>query len=279
MEKNGNFIAVIATMSSAAPTFNFSHLPDASFPVLTKKENEELLAKWDMSSFMHMTKYAFDAQFKQVEYASFVKDFLSSPVVQSTLRTINDGKVWATPLAGTTVQSVECTLLKTNVVNMSFFDRLTSEGVVRDTGHIVKCFDKYIANGIVVSDRLRELLLDEEDCDFMGTFKQDEQLEVVYRIMRALVCGGGLCQYEDMLEPYLAMTKEIYKDLVAVHKNPHTGKPEVLSVCVDVQRVQTSTGDVTLFAVPDCQANLFILAIDPLRRTVTVLYFSYVPAF
>ncbi len=42
------------------------------------------------------------------------------------------------------------------VLNMEFFDRLWKCGVVRKSGHIVKCFDE-VCGDFVISDKLREV--------------------------------------------------------------------------------------------------------------------------
>lgn len=41
-------------------------------------------------------------------------------------------------------------------ISMSFFDRLYTEGLVRETGHIVKCYDEYY-DDILISDELRKV--------------------------------------------------------------------------------------------------------------------------
>ena len=52
---------------------------------------------------------------------------------------------------GVTVEEVPATVL-----NMEFFDRLWKCGVVRESGHIVKCFDE-VCGDFVISDKLREV--------------------------------------------------------------------------------------------------------------------------
>ena len=49
------------------------------------------------------------------------------------------------------VEEVPCTVL-----NMQFFDRLWKCGVVRESGHIIKCFDEPYGD-FVISDKLREV--------------------------------------------------------------------------------------------------------------------------
>jgi hypothetical protein len=49
------------------------------------------------------------------------------------------------------VDQVTCTLL-----SMNFFDRLKSNGIVRESGVIVKCFDE-MCDDFLVSDELRKV--------------------------------------------------------------------------------------------------------------------------
>lgn len=57
------------------------------------------------------------------------------------------------------------------------------------------------------------MLLD-EDSDKYSLYTEDERKEFVFRIFQMLVLGGMLCQFEDTLQPYLDITKSIYKNLV-----------------------------------------------------------------
>jgi len=57
------------------------------------------------------------------------------------------------------------------------------------------------------------MLLDEESEEY-NLYSEDERNEFVFRIFQMLVLGGTLCQFEDTLQPYLDVTKSIYKDLI-----------------------------------------------------------------
>lgn len=60
------------------------------------------------------------------------------------------------------------------------------------------------------------MLLDEE-CPEYNLYLKDEREEFIFHIFQMLVLGGILCQYEDVLNPYLEVTKAIYKDLVRLY--------------------------------------------------------------
>lgn len=51
---------------------------------------------------------------------------------------------------------IEATVVPCTQTSMSFFDRLYSEGVVRETGDIVKCYDDCYED-ILISDELRKV--------------------------------------------------------------------------------------------------------------------------
>lgn len=57
------------------------------------------------------------------------------------------------------------------------------------------------------------MLLD-TDCDEYNLYSKDERDEFIFHLFQLLVLGGEYCQYEDNLNPYLEVTKSIYKDLV-----------------------------------------------------------------
>lgn len=57
------------------------------------------------------------------------------------------------------------------------------------------------------------MLLD-EDSDEYSLYTEDERKEFVFRIFQMFVLGGMFCQFEDTLQPYLDVTRSIYKDLV-----------------------------------------------------------------
>ncbi|XP_025070472.1 uncharacterized protein C11orf70 homolog [Alligator sinensis] len=130
------------------------------------------------------------------------------------------------------MKNIEATVVPCTQVSMSFFDRLYTEGVVRETGHIVKCYDEYY-DDIPISDELRKVLL-LEDSDHFDLFSQSEREEFLFRLFKHLCLGGTHCQFEDVLDPYLETTKALYKDLVSVQKHPETKEISVTSTVFKV---------------------------------------------
>jgi len=93
-----------------------------------------------------------------------------------------------------------------------------------------------------------------------------------------LQLGGGTCQYEDEVKPYLDMAKSLYKDLMSVKKMPSTKRLEVTSVAY--QLLSVDAGAFSLF--PEGANERFCtcyLIIEPLDRHVTIWYQAHMPPF
>ncbi len=59
--------------------------------------------------------------------------------------------------AGLSATEVSVEPVAYTVLNLGFFDCLTQHGIVRDSGHIVKCFDDFYED-FTISDELRKVL-------------------------------------------------------------------------------------------------------------------------
>jgi len=57
---------------------------------------------------------------------------------------------------GVAARSVTAEPVSCSLMSMTFFDRLVDNNVVRDSGHIVKCFDDF-CDDFVISDELRKV--------------------------------------------------------------------------------------------------------------------------
>ena len=65
---------------------------------------------------------------------------------------------------------------------------------------------------------LQMLLL--EDSDHYDGYSDSEREEFLFRLFKHVCLGGAVCQYEDTVQPYLDVTKSLYKDLVRyIYKN------------------------------------------------------------
>ncbi|OXB71057.1 UNVERIFIED_CONTAM: hypothetical protein H355_001719, partial [Colinus virginianus] len=216
--------------------FAFRPLPQKTFPCLQDRDVRERLLKWwegeaqgggggcavtlrrSMLGSLAVQAFSFDQQFKPYQKDEFLMAFFNDQNVNSNLKLLSASGQWTT--LGSKVTKVEATLVPCTQVSMSFFDRLYTEGIVRENGDIVKCYDEYY-DDILISDELRKVLL-LEDSDHYDIFSESDRKEFLFCLFKHLCIGGALCQFEDVLGPYLETTKALYKDLVSVQKDPET---------------------------------------------------------
>lgn len=84
--------------------------------------------------------------------------------------------------------------------------------VVPETKSIKMMLEEEV-RGIMVGDKLRECLINEES-EHYSIFNEEERKEFVFRVFEHLVLGGAMCQYEDKITEYYEQTKQLYKNLV-----------------------------------------------------------------
>ncbi|PIK36880.1 hypothetical protein BSL78_26305, partial [Apostichopus japonicus] len=184
-----------------------------------------------MQDYFFVQYYSYDQIFQVYQKNDLVMDFLQDPAVISTIKVVGDnGTVGPVGMAA---GKVEVTEIPCSVTSMTFFDRLTDQDVVRESGHIVKCFDDFYED-FTISDELRKMLL-LEDSDNYEMYNDAERQEFLFLLFKHICLGGAVCQYEDFIEPYLTTTKVIYKDLVSVRKDPATQKLKVSSIILKVK--------------------------------------------
>uniref|UniRef100_A0A8C6XPQ2 Cilia- and flagella-associated protein 300 n=1 Tax=Naja naja TaxID=35670 RepID=A0A8C6XPQ2_NAJNA len=168
----------------------------------------------------------------------------------------------------TKVKKVDTKNILCTQVSMSFFDRLYCEGLVRENGAIVKCFDEY-HDEILIADELRKVLL-LDDSDHYDLFSHLDREEFLFCIFKHLCLGGAFCQYEDDLSPYLETTKSLYKDLVSVQKDPETKNINIVST---VFKVCAYDADGLCYPTSNShEQNFAYLIVNPLNRHIYVLY-------
>jgi hypothetical protein len=126
-------------------------------------------------------------------------------------------------------------------------------------------------DGIPIYDELRECLF-LEDSEKFAAFSTQDRKEFLFRVFKHLVVGGAANQYEDSVEPYLAATGSLYKDLVSVRKND-SGDLKVLSTVWEV----LGLGDGGQLFTRSHLSNFCYLCFDPQTRHVTLFYFQHRP--
>ncbi|NXI67429.1 CF300 protein, partial [Anseranas semipalmata] len=254
-----------------AAGFEFRPLPQKAFPCLQDRDIRDRLLKWCMQGRITAQAFSFDQQFKPYQKDEFVMAFFNDQNVNSNLKLLSASGQWTT--LGSKVTKIEATVVPCTQISMSFFDRLYSEGLVRETGDIVKCYDEYY-DDIPISDELRKVLL-LEDSDHYDLFSQSDRKEFLFCLFKHLCIGGTLCQFEDKLGPYLETTKALYKDLVrqVVQKNPDTKE---ISITSTVFRV--SAYDDAGLCYPSSRSHeqtFAYLIVDPCKRHVHALYHCF----
>ncbi|XP_006907569.1 uncharacterized protein C11orf70 homolog [Pteropus alecto] len=250
--------------------YYFRFLPQKTFQSLSTRETTSRLRQWSMLGRIQAQAFGFDQKFQAYRKDDFVMAFFKDPNVIPNLKLISDSSgQWIT--LGTEVKKIEAINVPCTQLSMSFFNRLYDENIVRDSGHIVKCLDSF-CDPFLISDELRKVLL-VEDSEKYEVFSQPDREEFLFCLFKHLCLGGALCQYEDVLNPYLETTKLIYKDLVSVRKNPQTKKIQITSSIFKV-----TAYDSVGMCYPSTKSHeqtFSYFIVDPIKRHVHVLYHCY----
>ncbi|EGF83953.1 hypothetical protein BATDEDRAFT_84667 [Batrachochytrium dendrobatidis JAM81] len=251
----------VPTAASDRKKFSFTYLKDAKFPGFDDKETQACLFKWGMQDHCYIKRFTYDQYLKPYDIDMFLLDFFNANPQIKVQGTMDR---WGT-LGNVTNVSKEET--NHTITSLDFFDRLLTNGIVRSNGQITKCMDEY-HDSFLVADNLRKCLLMPE-FDLYDLFSPDDRREFIFHVFQAMCLGGRLCQYENDLEPYLQVTKKLYKDLITVVKDPLTNKLKVASFIYKITQVKSSVSQ--LFPLEHPQ-NFCYVSIDPMRRHINLLY-------
>ncbi|XP_075402613.1 cilia- and flagella-associated protein 300 isoform X1 [Tenrec ecaudatus] len=250
--------------------YDFRFLPQKSFPSLSSPEIVSRLRQWSMLGRIAARAFGFDQTFQAHRRDEFLMDFFKDPNVIPNLKLLSDSSgQWIT--LGTEVKTIEAINVPCTQLSMSFFNRLYDEDIVRHSGHIVKCLDSFY-DPFLIADELRKVLL-MEDSEKYEVFSQPEREEFLFCLFKHFCLGGTLCQYEDVLNPYLETTKLIYKDLVSVRKNPQTKKIQITSSVFKVTAYDSA--GMCYPSTKNHEQTFSYFIVDPIKRHVHVLYHSY----
>mmetsp|Transcript_5679 Transcript_5679/g.12356 ORF Transcript_5679/g.12356 Transcript_5679/m.12356 type:complete len:259 (-) Transcript_5679:155-931(-) len=250
-----------------APT-TFSFHPLHPLASLHTSRAKELLNKWNLDVHGRSYVFRFDQHFTQGQSQAFLNDFFNDPQVQESLPVCKGRGDWG-PLGK--VGAIQVERLRTSELRLDFFDRLESCGVARN-GSIAKCFDVQCGE-VLASDKLRLMLLD-ESAEEWEVFSASERKELLFHLLRRFAVGGGLNQYEEVMAPYLEMCKAVYKELLAVQKDPASGQLQVRSL---VFNVMDATGSSAKLFPRNSAHNFCYISIDPLQRHVKAWYNAWFP--
>ncbi|KAJ3192055.1 hypothetical protein HK101_007114 [Irineochytrium annulatum] len=251
-------------------SFKFVLLENAKFSGFGDKETQELLYKWGMRDHCYLKRFSYDQVLQAYQIKDFLLDFFNDPNSNPHLKVLGTMDRWGN--LGK-VRSVDFTTTHHTVTSLSFFDRLKTPTPtipivpVREDNSIRKCLDVYTDQGFVISDELRQCLLMPE-CESYDLFSSAERGEFIFHLFKALCLGGRLCQFEDSLDPYLEVTRKLYKDLITVARGDAGG----LRVASLVYRIDGVKSEGSPLFPMDHPQNFCYVSIDPLRRHVNVFY-------
>ncbi|XP_047461495.1 cilia- and flagella-associated protein 300 [Mugil cephalus] len=247
-------------------TISFNPLPNKNFSFLQDKHILARLMKWSMLGRISVQSYGFDRCYFSCHKAeTFAKCFFRDPAVVCTLRKMEAGLSVPLdkPVLSVSVEPVPCT-----EVTMGLFDPIYSCGILRPSGHVVKCFHDVHPD----YDELRKMLQD--DCsEHYHAVGREEREEFLFCLFKHLCLGGELCQYEDTIDPYINTTKQIYKDLISVQKGPAMKRIQIVSkvfkVCAFDESGRCFPG------TREEEQTFAYLIVDPFKQQVTLFCHFY----
>ncbi|XP_076763236.1 cilia- and flagella-associated protein 300 [Xylocopa sonorina] len=252
------------------PKYTFVPFTQKTLMGINNKTVQEFLSKWGIKGNFIIQHFSFNEPFQQYHKYHLAEAFFKDDSVAKELLT-KQGNYWVKQ--GILASNVEIKPVPCSVLNMSFFNKLKDpkNRIVHKSGTICKTYDMELQN-FLVSDNLRRMLLDEECLEY-HLYLKDEREEFIFRIFQMLVLGGTLCQYEDTLNPYLEVTKAIYKDLVRVQKKEDTDL-SVSTIILEV--VAKDSREQAYFPYdPSHMQNLGFLLIDYVTREVTTFLHQF----
>eukprot|EP00916_Digyalum_oweni_P012564 GHVL01020761.1.p1 GENE.GHVL01020761.1~~GHVL01020761.1.p1 ORF type:complete len:240 (-),score=30.79 GHVL01020761.1:851-1570(-) len=221
------------------------------------KNCKELFQKWGLDGNFKVVKFSFDKSFD----SSFFNEFFSNTNVKTALHKQTDIRIG-------NIEKIEYEEMLTTATNMSFItEQLKSGGVVTRSGAILGRFeDDY--EGIPLYDLLRESLVMNES-EHYNIFSLSDRKELLFCIFSACVIGGSINQYEDNIENYVNVTREIYKELLSVRKD-ESGDITVVSKAFNIKDIPNS-----VIFPKEHKSNFCYCVVDPVGRTLSVLYYAF----
>lgn len=242
-------------------SYAFTFLEDSVFSTLVNAETTGSLRKWGLLDSMSLLKFRFDKPFYDMNPGGFIRDLLNSAELSRVFPTVQLCR------QSEFLQTVNFQELRTTATSMDFFDFLKEIDLVDARGNIKKVIPDY-KDDIELVDKIRKAVLDEEseEYEMLDDLKRNEFL---FRVLRHLEIGGGVCQYEDVIDPYLTVVQSLYKDLLTVRKD-ETGEVHILSKVYELQ------GNNEFLPFPqEHPQNFFYVIVDPTYRQVVLWYHKW----
>lgn len=246
-------------------SFRFHMLPDAKFNSVGSREIQPLLEKWGFGADMAMAAFRVEQQVQPDGIEAMLEAFFRDRTVLGVLHSITRLRIISPDKV-----RVRWEKMGTKVVSMSFFNKFEDCGAVGKSGHIRGRLEEDL-EGVPINNLIREAILLEES-ELYDSFSKEERKEFLFRIFMHLIFGGASNQWEDHVEAYFKVTKEIYKDLLTVRRSD-TGDVEVLSTIASIR----SLGDGGSLFPKDSPLNFCYVIHDPVTRHIRVWYFGFRP--
>lgn len=247
----------------------FHGLTMAKDNALHHQDAKFCLTKWGMNSTISCGVFCYKKPYHKLQAREMLDDMFNSQDVQRHLQGAVGGKP-GPAVFDEAETSVSFEMVPATVTNMSLFDRLMDNAVLRKDGVIIKCMEEFV-DGFQVSDKLRDMLLN-PDSDNAELYSSSERGELLFCIFQHLCLGGAMNQFEDSIDAYLKVSKLLYKDLVSVHRNAATNEVEVSSAVYKITAI--SSGQ--LFPHKG-RNNFCYVSIDMHKRQSKLLYHAVTP--
>ncbi|CAF1408024.1 unnamed protein product [Adineta steineri] len=239
---------------------------DKKFESIDGKQNRDPLIKWGMRGKIRANMYIFDQTFPEYNAKKFILDFFKDPNVLNTLKMFTKAGEWQ--LLGQPAHDVRIEQLNTNILSLEFFDRLFNNKIIREQGHIKKCIEEY-KDEFIISDELRKVLIMDE-FDSYDIFSDNDRKEFIFHLFKHFCLGGQVCQYEDDVQPYLDVTKSVYKEIISVQKDAESQTIQVVSPVFKIEALNEN-GKKFYPSRTAYEQDFAYIIIDPIKRHVIIL--------
>ena len=158
--------------------YKFSYTP-SQFVLKKDTEGKTLLKKWGFEFDMVYEEFRFDESFTKEKLKHFLLDFFNSKEVQSAVK-VSSKRSGLVSMMGRATE-VDSEILKTTVLNMSFFDKLKEENIIGENCYIRGCMpERY--DGCEGGSLLREMFINEDSESYLA-YDDDERAELLFHIM------------------------------------------------------------------------------------------------
>ena len=239
----------------------------SSYSNIFTKENFKTLEKWGLTKNMELIKFRFNTSITLNDIDRFLKDLFNDPIIKKNFNPISQ----IIPEEGEIIKNIKYKLLRTNSTNLDIFDCIYENNLVTpETGYIHQDYDIYVED-ITISDKLRQSLLVEDSEPYL-IFNDNVRDEFLFHIFKRIVIGGSFCEHDNIIFPYLDMTKCFYKDLVNATKDNESDKIIIRSIPIEILDIEKND----LYKHKFHPQNFFYVIIDPLQRYVHLWYHNWV---